>query len=632
MSCYAGRIKFFYKNWQKITDNVTILNWVRGYKLQFTKTPKQHKLRQTNIKIDSTRFKKSLEHLLKIGAVRSCISHKNQIISPYFLREKPNGESRFILNLKNLNKYIVPTHFKLEDYRTAKNLITQNCFMASIDLKDAYFLLPIHSTHTKYLRFVVQDFLYEFTCLPFGLCSAPYLFTKIFKPIISHLRSLGYLSTIYLDDILLFGRTQDECSKNVQFTSSLLEQLGFIINSTKSNLSPCQNIKFLGFLFNSEKMTMKLPDKKSSNILKQINSIKNKKRVKIRQFARLIGSLVAACPAVPYGWLYTKKLERQKTLALIKSKGNFNKIMNISVNLQEDFIWWIKNLEHAEISLTTPKYELEIFSDASLTGWGVACNNESANGFWDKDQLSLHINNLELLAAWYGLKIFAKLKQNCHILLRIDNITAVSLINKMGSSRYTNLNNVSRLIWQWCEAKQILIFASYIRSKENLIADFNSRVKNVNTEYSLNTTHFNNIVKLYGKPDLDLFASRQNTKCKMFASWKKDPDAFFIDAFTRSWENFQFYAFPPFSLLSKVLCKIEHDKAEGIVVFPLWKTQPWFPKLNRLRISDIYIMKPNYYLLLSPSSDPHPLWKQLTLGACKLSGKLSRNKTLKTLQ
>nr|CAH7764042.1 unnamed protein product [Callosobruchus chinensis] len=146
--------------------------------------------------------------------------------------KKPNRKQRFILNLKRLNTFLSCPHFKLEDFRSVKN-ISKDCYMANIDLKDAYFLLPIHKKYRKFLKFGYNNQLYEFTCMPFGLSIAPFIFTKIFKPIMNHLRSLGFLSVLYLDDILLFGKNKQDCYNNVNYTTKLLKSLGFFINEEK---------------------------------------------------------------------------------------------------------------------------------------------------------------------------------------------------------------------------------------------------------------------------------------------------------------------------------------------------------------------------------------------------------------
>lgn len=76
---------------------------------------------------------------------------------------KPNGEVRFILNLQKLNQFIYTEHFKLEDIRTVTKLMTPGCSMDTIDLKAAYFCLPIHHEHKKYLSFLWKGKTYEFS-------------------------------------------------------------------------------------------------------------------------------------------------------------------------------------------------------------------------------------------------------------------------------------------------------------------------------------------------------------------------------------------------------------------------------------------------------------------------------------
>lgn len=80
------------------------------------------------------------------------------------------------------------------------------------------------------------------------------------------------------------------------------------------------------------------------------------------------------------------------------------------------------------VSFITPEVKLEIFTDASLLGWGATCLGREAKGRWSSTENSFHINHLEVLAAILGLQSFAKEKKNYHILFRIDNTTAISYI------------------------------------------------------------------------------------------------------------------------------------------------------------------------------------------------------------
>lgn len=68
-----------------------------------------------------------------------------------------------------------------------------------------------------------------------------------------------------------------------------------------------------------------------------------------------------------------------------------------------------------------------------------------------------------------------------------------------------------------------------------------------------------------------MFASRLNAQIDIFSSWKQDHDSSYVDAFSLNWGKFNYvYIFPPFSLLSLCIKKIQEDEARGIIIAPLW--------------------------------------------------------------
>ena len=105
-----------------------------------------------------------------------------------------------ILNLKRLNESIENNHFKMESLSFAVQLMRKNCCMASIDLTDAYYTVPVAPEHRKYLWFMWGGKLFQYTCMPNGLSSAPRYFTKLLKPVYGTLRSQGHLNVGYIDD------------------------------------------------------------------------------------------------------------------------------------------------------------------------------------------------------------------------------------------------------------------------------------------------------------------------------------------------------------------------------------------------------------------------------------------------
>ena len=147
-----------------------------------------------------------------------------------------------------------------------RDLLQPNYWMGKIDLKDANFVIPIGENHQKFLRFSWKDSLMEFACLPFGLASAPRIFTKLMKPVVALLRRSGIRQIIYLYDILFMNQTLPGLQRDISTAIHLLENLGFVINLTKSQLKATQTLEFLVFIVDTKNMTLVLPQGKVTAI------------------------------------------------------------------------------------------------------------------------------------------------------------------------------------------------------------------------------------------------------------------------------------------------------------------------------------------------------------------------------
>ena len=125
------------------------------------------------------------------------------------------------------------------------------------------------------------------------------------------------------------------------------------------------------------------------------------------------------------------------------------------------------------------------------------------------------------------------------------------------------------------------------------------------------------------KPELDCFANRLNTQVETYASFKPDPFATFIDAFSFNWHKYLNYIFPPFSLIPNVLAKLRTDQAMAMIVVPDWPTQSWYTTYMEMLIKGPIIFKPHTTNLILPQDRGaiHPLSRQLTLMVGILSGK-----------
>ena len=211
-----------------------------------------------------------------------------------------------------------------------------------------------------------------------------------------------------------------------------------------------------------------------------------------------------------------------------------------------------------------------------------------------------------------------------HVKIMIDNTTALSVINNKGTSHNDQCSDVACDIWNLCEENSIWLTAAYIPSKDNIIADRESRNKNVDTEWMLNSRFLMLVLKHFNfLPCIDLFASRVNKQFNTYVSYKPDPYAKHIDAFTISWSTEAFYCFPPFSCITNVIRKIIQDQARGILVVPDWPTQAWYPLLLPILEQPPYHLPPSADLLtmLSQANLHHQLQAKMNLLICLVSGK-----------
>ena len=125
---------------------------------------------------------------------------------------------------------------------------------------------------------------------------------------------------------------------------------------------------------------------------------------------------------------------------------------------------------------------------------------------------------------------------------------------------------------------------------------------------------------IYGSPRVDLFATRINDQLPVYVSWRPDPGACATDAFSISWANEFWYAFPPFSLVGRVLQKLVVDQATMMVIVPIWPTRTWFSRALRLVVETPRILPRDCLGLPQDPSLVHPLADKLRLVALILSG------------
>lgn len=612
-------------SWRTLTSDQQILSLVSGYKISFFKTPfqKSPQFTQTSGQ-EALLISREVNELLQKGAIQKTPFTRDGFYSRLFLVPKKGGSMRPVIDLSSLNKFIVNEHFQMENLSCLKTLLLPGDFMTNIDLKDAYLSVPVHESSRKFLRFVWKGTCYQFKALPFGLCSAPRIFTKILKPVAAFLRRKSIRILIYLDDFLLLAATMEEAVENTQLVVTLLHSLGFTVNLQKSLLIPTQVITFLGFKIDSMCMTISLPTAKANKILACCRLFLASPSITLRNLASLIGLLESSRPAIWRAPLHFRHLQSDLIRGLHLNQESYDASIVLSPSARVDLAWWLKHILSANGSpVHLPPPDVIITTDASKKGWGAVHQSLETNGRWSQPESLQHINYLELKAAFLAVKAFLKGKSHATVSLRLDNTTAIAYVNNKGGTRCPQLLTLALEMWDWCQARDIFVIASHIPGRENVSADKESRVFRDMSEWKLDPSI---IQPFLLNCQTDLFASRLTNQLEDYISWRPDPGAIHTDAFTINWAPLRGYAFPPFNLISKTLEKVTIDQTELVLVAPVWQAQPWWPVLLRLLISQPVLLPSSPTLLTDPTNlnRVHPMYPRLHLAVFHISTNVSK--------
>ena len=373
-------------------------------------------------------------------------------------------------------------------------------------------------------------------------------------------------------------------------------------------------------IIDSVEMILSLPEEKVVTIKQQCSEMLEKEKVSLRELAKLVGRLSASMMAILPAPLQYRGLQRQQIFEL-KNQGSYDHRVTLTEEAKEEINWWLFYLDfYNGRSLIISPPQIVIQTDASKTGWGAACRNQSTGGSWSQKEQQEHINVLELRAAQLGLLTFVPRFKATSVHIQMDNVVALKYLLKMGGTKSLEMNQISKDIWDFLMEDKIMLTAENLPGVLNVEADRESRLKD-SSEWKLNPGIFKKICQLRGTPDIDLFASRVSNQVPAYYSWKIDPFSKGQDAFQQDWRFLRGYAFPPFSLIGRVLRKIEADQAKVILVTPAWQGQAWYPTALRLSVMNP-ILLPQDERLLQHQGITHPLVqnRSLRLIAWTLSG------------
>ena len=597
----GGRLSFFADNYALLTENQFLLSVMRdGYQIKFKDNIPPPLLKNAKpfylplSPIEQENLDKEMQNFLDQKVIEECDPATPGYYSPVFLREKkPDNENdvnapkkfRVIHDLSSLNKHIVKYRFKMDSASTVRAGLKQGMHFYSIDIKSAYSHLLIHPGSRKYLRCWWKDKAYCFRALPFGLSSAPWIFSSVMAISAKFLHRHAVYSFFYLDDVMMFNYFMQKLIIEQPIVLLYFQMAGWVINMPKSLLDVVQRGLYIGIDIDLFHGLVYPTQKRWSNLQTVINIFMNKEVASARLWCRLLGIITCLQDLTVLGRVQARTLQFHLN-SHWKDRDCLWTMVPVSSDIKVALSWWQVHENVMSGTLLQPRPTTEtITSDASCFGYGAVWRTQEFHGEWSLEEKKYHINVLEGMCIQKALMFWEKDLIGKSILIETDSSTVVSHINRGSGCHSITQHRLIKEMLLWCHARGIHLTARHLPGKYNQLADLLSRGNQIiPTEWTIHPSVMQSIIQTWEQPNVDLFATRLNTQLPMFMSPIKDNTAMAVDALSQQWRLLVGYAFPPFALLPKVLNKIQSEPCVIYLVAPCWPRQPYFPLLLDLLV------------------------------------------------
>ena len=595
----GGRLRFHWREWRRIGASKRVCRWLRrGYRLPFlpNQEPAARSLFAVTCPPRLALFYNNpqkhaaildlLQQLLDKHVIEQVPSHVACLHNIVFLRPKPNGTWRLILDVSALNRFLRVKSFKMDSAQVVRDALLPDTWATSVNWSDAYHHVPMHPNYVDFLAFQYAGTRYRYRCCPFGLSPLPQVFTEICLPLKAHVRDTWHVHVFqYLDDWLFASPSASLTATVTRWFVRLCVSLGLGVNLEKSCLSSSRRLIHLGVEWDFEKALARNPVPRTEEVRSLATRVAHASLAPLPTLESLLGKLVSLEKLVAYGRLHFRSFQRD---VLAETRlGRCFRMVSLSASARADLRWWSDASRLQRWMPVRPtKPHLTVHTDASTLGWGACCDGRTVRGTWSPTERRFHINRLEMRAVRLALLHFAARFQGLSLLCRIDNLSTVYYINKQGGTRSPRLMAETEATLLLAESLQISLSASHIRGEHNVLADMLSRSRLVlKTEWRLSDQTFQWVCanSPFGRPTLELFANSLNHHLPLFVSPCVDAGSWAVDALVCTWPDWVLYAFPPTTILDRVLLKILQERPRRLLlVAPLRPLAPWFPQLRSL--------------------------------------------------
>ena len=580
-----GRLRKSIQFWREIDAPRFIVDTIEfGYKLPLLQIPPSFVATNNNSALQESEFVESaISELLSLECITEVFAPP-AAINPLSVSIQKSGKKRLILDLRHVNQYLFKSKFRCEDVSIAREVLNPGDFVFSFDLKSGYHHVEIFPEHRQYLSFswnfssgVTRYF--QFSVLPFGLSSAPYLFTKLLKPLVKKWRTEGKSIVVFLDDGL--GAAADHTKARISSLSVHADLLksGFVPNEEKSLWEPTQVITWLGTVIDTSQCIISATDTRIQSLSEDLSFLLDATHpslYQVRKLASVCGKIISLGNCVGN----VARLMTRNIFAVVNSATNWNSMVSLTPGCVEELNFWKVNLVYINGVPLWPikrKPSRIVYSDASISACGsfVTLDGTVFHQNWSDFERSQSSTFRELLAVLLSLQAFIDSLRAQTVVWYTDNQNVARIVSI--GSKVPALQRMALDIHRLCLLASVSIDMQWIPRDLNIIADDISKFIDLD-DYSINDGVFYSLDELWGPHTCDRFACHYNAKLPKFNTKFFQPGTSGVNAFAQDWSKDNNWLCPPVCLTCKVLSHLKVCNAAGTLVVPLWRSAHFWPR------------------------------------------------------
>ena len=578
----TGNISSCADFWRSFVRSSWVMDWIEcGYRLmweQAAPAPKESP-NSPSAGAHGEFVSSAIAEMLLAGAITQLpFGARPAVVSPLGVVPKPRSEKlRLIINMRYVNRHLIKRVFKFEGLADLADLAKKGDFAISYDLTSGYYHVALHPSSRSFVGFSWKGKYYVYNRLPFGLSTAPWVFSKVMRELVMFWRRSGIRVLPYLDDFLFLEQGEQACLQMSRRVESDFFAAGLQINKEKCCRTPSQQIRHLGFDVDLAAGKFSVPSDKWEALKASVDALLTARRGRVQ--ARTVASLVGTVISMRLAWGPVSQLYTRHLYALINSVVSLNCWIVVSEEAANELLFWqqLPQLRFvADIWPCTKGLAVRVATDASDMGWGgitLTGPREVAHEYFTEEESRESSTFRELLGVRRCLQALVRRCEGRLVVLQVDAMNLLGVINR--GSRRLALNELARDLFWFCLRHEITLSVEWVPREENSLADDISKLL-IPDDWMLSKKYFQLLDRRWGPHTCDLFASQANNQCAKFYSLHWCRGSAGVNAFGYDWSTDNCWVNCPYRLIGRVWRCLQAQGAAASLLVPLWESATWW--------------------------------------------------------